>query len=220
MTTTATAASLLLSPTQRQAYDDQGFLVVRRVFTPDEIAAALAEADRLFKRQDLIDMRNLRCRWQPHCDDGECLFETFDPVIDIAPVCAQLARHSRLFAILGEAFAQQPWSHWQSRMRAAGVPCGQVRTVGEAIRSLEATERTIVTRIPHATVGWVQNVRSPIRYSRTPITDPIAAPAVGQHTQQVLSELLGYDGGRLTRLAESGVLGVPYGRPEQAERRQ
>jgi ectoine hydroxylase-related dioxygenase (phytanoyl-CoA dioxygenase family) len=106
MMTTATAASLLLSPTQRQAYDDQGFLVVRRVFTPDEIAAALAEADRLFKRQDLIDMRNLRCRWQPHCDDGECLFETFDPVIDIAPVCAQLARHSRLLAILGELYGE------------------------------------------------------------------------------------------------------------------
>jgi len=106
MTATATATSLLLSPAQRQAYDDQGYLVVPRVFTPHEIAAALAEADRLFKRQDLIDMRNLRCRWQPHCDDGECLFETFDPVIDIAPVYAQLARHSRLLAILGELYGE------------------------------------------------------------------------------------------------------------------
>src|SRR6516225_3935045 len=90
----------------RPDYEDQGFLIVREVFTPDEVAAAGAEAERLVARQDLIDMRNLRCRWQPHCDDGECLFETFDPVIDIAPVCAQLARHSRLLAILGELYGE------------------------------------------------------------------------------------------------------------------
>jgi ectoine hydroxylase-related dioxygenase (phytanoyl-CoA dioxygenase family) len=106
MTATATATSLLLSPAQRQAYEDQGFVVVRKVFTSDDIAAALAEADRLVQRKELIDTRNLRCRWQPHCEDGECLFETFDPVIDIAPVCAQLARHSRLLSILGELYGE------------------------------------------------------------------------------------------------------------------
>jgi hypothetical protein len=105
MTIIATPTSLL-TPTQRQAYDDQGILVVRGVFTPDEIAAAVAEADCLVKRTDLIDTRNLRCRWQPHCDDGECLFETFDPVIDIAPVCARLARHPRLLAVLGELYGE------------------------------------------------------------------------------------------------------------------
>ena len=77
----------------------------------------------------------------------------------------RIRRRDELFAILGEAFAQQPWSYWQPRMRAAGVPCGQVRTVGEAIRSPEARERQIVTRIPHPKVGWVPNVRLPIRYS-------------------------------------------------------
>jgi crotonobetainyl-CoA:carnitine CoA-transferase CaiB-like acyl-CoA transferase len=128
----------------------------------------------------------------------------------------RIRRRDELFAILGEAFARQPWSHWQSKMRAAGVPCGQVRSVGEAIRSPEAREREIVTRIPHPTVGWVPNVRLPIRYSRTPIADPIAAPAVGQHTREVLRDLLGYDEDRLAGLALSGALGGA-GRPESAE---
>ena len=116
-----------------------------------------------------------------------------------------------------EAFAQQPWSHWQSKMRAAGVPCGQVRTVGEAIRSPEARAREIVTRIPHRSVGWVPNVRSPIRYSRTPIADPVAAPAVGEHTQEVLRDLLGYDQERLAQVAEAGAFGGLQKRPESAE---
>lgn len=83
-----------------------------------------------------------------------------------------------------------------------------MRTIGEAIRSPEARERRLVTRIPHESVNWVPNVALPIRYSRTPIVDPVAAPAVGQHTQEVLQGLLGYDDARLARLAEAGAFGV------------
>jgi len=124
----------------------------------------------------------------------------------------RIRRREELFAILGDVFARQPWSHWQSRMRAAGVPCGQVRTVGEAIRSPEARERGIVTRIPHDKMGWVPNVNLPIRYSRTPIADPVAAPAVGQHTEAVLRELLGYADEQLARLAEAGTFGEDVAR--------
>lgn len=117
-------------------------------------------------------------------------------------------RRDALFAILGEAFAKQPWSHWQARMRAAGVPCGEVRTVGEAIRSPEARERGIVTRIPHPTVGWLPNVGLPIRYSGTPLADPVAAPTVGQHTNDVLRDVLGYSDDRLEALSEDGAFGA------------
>ncbi|MET4119863.1 crotonobetainyl-CoA:carnitine CoA-transferase CaiB-like acyl-CoA transferase [Bradyrhizobium sp. JR4.1] len=119
----------------------------------------------------------------------------------------RIGRRDELFALLGEAFAQQPWEHWQARMRAAGIPHGQVRSVGDAIRSPEARERRIVTRIPHDRVGWVPNVSLPIRYSETPIADPVAAPAVGQHTESVLRELLGYDDRRMASLAEAGAFG-------------
>lgn len=126
----------------------------------------------------------------------------------------RIRRRDELFAMLGEAFAQQPWSYWQPRMRAAGVPFGEVRTVGEAIRSPEAMERALVTRIPHPKLGWVPNVTLPIRYSRTPVVDPVAAPSVGQHTEEVLRELLGYDNGRLTLLSEAGAFGGDRGQRE------
>jgi crotonobetainyl-CoA:carnitine CoA-transferase CaiB-like acyl-CoA transferase len=124
----------------------------------------------------------------------------------------RIRRREQLFAILGEAFAKQPWSYWQQRMRVAGVPCGQVRSVGQAIRSPEARERRLVTRIPHPYAGWIPNVTLPIRYSRTPVADPVAAPDVGQHTDAVLRDLLGYDEDRLARLAEAGAFGHPQRR--------
>jgi crotonobetainyl-CoA:carnitine CoA-transferase CaiB-like acyl-CoA transferase len=128
----------------------------------------------------------------------------------------RIRRRDELFAILGDAFVQHPWPHWQSRMRAAGVPCGKVRTVGEAIRSPEARERGIVTRIPHETLGWVPNVSLPIRYSHTPVVDPVAAPAVGQHTEQVLRDVLGYDEERLARLTQTGAFGDASEKSSQA----
>lgn len=119
----------------------------------------------------------------------------------------RIRRRDELFGILGEAFAKHPWAYWQPRMRTAGVPCGQVRSVGEAIRSPEARERQLVTRIPHPETGWVPNLALPIRYSRTPVADPVAAPAVGQHTAEVLRGLLGYDDDRLAGLADAGAFG-------------
>jgi crotonobetainyl-CoA:carnitine CoA-transferase CaiB-like acyl-CoA transferase len=166
------------------------------------------------------------CAFYINCGNDKIFQRLMSQVIDRSDLASvagyatgpdRIKRRDELFGLLGEAFAQQPWSHWQSRMRAAGVPCGQVRTVGEAIRSPEAREREIVTRIPHRTAGWVPNVRSPIRYSRTPIVDPVAAPAVGEHTHEVLRDLLGYDQDRLAEVAAAGAFGGLQTRPESAE---
>jgi crotonobetainyl-CoA:carnitine CoA-transferase CaiB-like acyl-CoA transferase len=151
-----------------------------------------------------------------NCGNDKIFQRLMSQVIDRADLASaeayatgpdRIRRRDELFVILGEAFARQPWSYWQPRMRAAGVPCGQVRTVGEAIRSPEARERKLVTRIPHPKTGWVPNVRLPIRYSRTPVVDPVAAPAVGQHTDEVIREILGYDEDRLAYLSEAGAFG-------------
>lgn len=120
----------------------------------------------------------------------------------------RIAHRDALFAVLGEAFAQQPWSHWQPRMRAASVPCGQVRSVGQAIRSPEARDRGLVSRVAHPQHGWVPNIASPIRYSATPLADPVSAPAIGQHTAEVLRDVLGYSAERVAALAERGAVGL------------
>jgi 2-aminoethylphosphonate dioxygenase len=92
---------------QVRQFDDDGFTVVRRLFEPAEMAAARTEADRLMTRTDLMDTKNLRCRWMPNVVTGEsCQFECFDPVIDISPVCAALAYDPRLLAVLAELYRE------------------------------------------------------------------------------------------------------------------
>ncbi len=119
----------------------------------------------------------------------------------------RIARRDELFTELNEEFGKHPWSHWQQRMREAQIPCGLVRTVGEAMRSPEATARKLVTHIPHPKLGQVPNIASPIRYGRTPMADPVAAPDIGQHTAQVLEEVLGCDTERIGELAKAGAFG-------------
>ena len=132
---------------------------------------------------------------------------------DYASPLLRTRHRERLFAILDEAFARHDWAHWQARMREAGVPCGLVRTVREAIGSPEARDHELVTRIAHPVLGWVPNVRLPIRYGATPLADPVAAPAVGQHTREVLHLVLGLDEQQLDALGRAGAFGAQVANP-------
>jgi crotonobetainyl-CoA:carnitine CoA-transferase CaiB-like acyl-CoA transferase len=118
----------------------------------------------------------------------------------------RMGKREEIFKILEDLFVQQPWSYWQPRMRAAQIPCGEVRNVADALRSPEAKARNLVTRVAHSQLGWIPNVRLPIRYSGTPLADPQPAPSVGQHTREVLAEVLGYDEPRIAALQASGAL--------------
>jgi hypothetical protein len=105
MTTTA-ANSRTLTPTQLRQYAEQGFLVLRGVFAPAEVALASMEAERLYDRRDLIDTANIRCRWKNHIDTGECLFECFDPVADLSPFLAAMARDPRLLNAVADIYGE------------------------------------------------------------------------------------------------------------------
>lgn len=94
-------------------------------------------------------------------------------------------------------------------MREAGVPCGLVRSVGQALRSDETRARGIVSWIEHPSAGPIPNIAPPWRFSGTPVADPVAAPTIGQHTKEVLHELLGHDDASLAALAASGAFGAP-----------
>ena len=94
-----------------------------------------------------------------------------------------------------------------------GYGSGKAKEVPQAIRKgIESAKKNLVkvnltdTSIPHQVLGWVPNVRLPIQYSETPLADPRAAPAVGEHTREILSEL-GYDDEQVSRLIVSGALG-------------
>jgi ectoine hydroxylase-related dioxygenase (phytanoyl-CoA dioxygenase family) len=90
-----------------EAWTRDGFVVVRNLFTPQEIALVGTEADAVrIEYQSLVNTQNIRCRWQDNLFTGECQFDAFDPIIDLSPRCRSLAYDSRLFAILERLYRE------------------------------------------------------------------------------------------------------------------
>ncbi|MGE0608229.1 MAG: phytanoyl-CoA dioxygenase family protein [Pirellulales bacterium] len=98
--TASIASAVSLTAAQLSAYEREGYLILRDVFTPQEIAGLEREVNGLWWRKDLIDTRNIRCRWKDHHETKECTFECFDPIIDLGPVCARLSRDERILGPL------------------------------------------------------------------------------------------------------------------------
>jgi ectoine hydroxylase-related dioxygenase (phytanoyl-CoA dioxygenase family) len=87
-------------------YRSEGYVIVRQVFSGNEMAALSEEATRLFGFRDLIDVNNIRCRWQDHVETKECRFDCFDPVIDLSDAFDRAARDERLFDIVAGLYGE------------------------------------------------------------------------------------------------------------------
>jgi crotonobetainyl-CoA:carnitine CoA-transferase CaiB-like acyl-CoA transferase len=121
---------------------------------------------------------------------------------------SRTANKDKLRAILTGIFAKDSRENWVTKMKAANIPVGYLRTVEEAFNSGEVRERHRVSQIPHPAAGFVPNIESPLRLELTPATDPVAAPMLGEHTMEVLRKTLGYDDVRIAALADAGVFGT------------
>ena len=67
--------------------------------------------------------------------------------------------------------------------------------------------RGVVVEMPHAaTERGVKVIANPVRLSETPADYRLPPPTLGQHTEAVLSDMLGYDAGRIAALREAGVI--------------
>src|SRR5439155_7370337 len=125
---------------------------------------------------------------------------------------SRTANKEKLRAILTGIFAKEGRENWVTKMKAANIPVGYLRTVEEAFNSGEVRERHRVSQIPHPAAGFIPNIESPLRLELTPAADPVAAPMLGEHTTEVLRKTLGYDESRIAALAETGVFGTTRGK--------
>ena len=93
--------------------------------------------------------------------------------------------------------------------RANGIPAGRVQGMGEIAENAHTWARDMLLELEHPTSGPLKLLGSPFKSTRSPGVVKSTAPDIGQHTQDVLSELLGYDKEMLDALSKSGVIGGP-----------
>jgi formyl-CoA transferase len=118
-------------------------------------------------------------------------------------------RHATSFLPqLIDLFKTKPNAYWSERCKRNGIPCGELRTPGEALMSPEAAERELVFGLPHPTAGLAPAIAQPARLSGTPACYG-TPPMLGQHTKSVLQDLLGYSDERLAELDRAGAIALP-----------
>jgi len=108
---------------------------------------------------------------------------------------ARVRHREALIPMIAERFSRRPAADWLAALAVAGIPAGPVRTVPEALSSPEAVERGMVVR-----VGDVPMVAPVPKLGRTPARAVSMPPRLGEHTDEVLREVLRYDDARIAAL--------------------
>jgi len=97
--------------------------------------------------------------------------------------------------------AKQPTAYWIEELSKRAVPCGPVNTIDKVFADPQVQARNMVVEIPHTATGKPERyIASPIKLSETPVEYRRAAPMVGEHTAEVLGELLGLDAAAIETL--------------------
>ena len=123
-----------------------------------------------------------------------------------ATTAGRIQHRTEILAIVAGILTRNTRTHWLGRMREAGVPGGAIASIAEAFTSDVMRDRELVTTIPHPTAGTVPNIRLPFRMAGTPLADPVAAPALGEHSEPVLRGVLGYGDADVARLRGTGAV--------------
>lgn len=118
----------------------------------------------------------------------------------------RVANRAELIPLIRQATVFKTTAEWVSQLERAGVPCGPINDLAQMFADPQVQARGLAIDIPHPLAGSVPQVASPIRLSETPVEYRNAPPLLGEHTEQILADVLGLEAEVIQRLREAGVL--------------
>ena len=95
---------------------------------------------------------------------------------------------------------------WYAAFDAAGVPSGPINGFAEVFADPQIVHREMLMTMPHAQIGALPQVANPVRFSATPVEYHRAPPLLGEHTRDVLAEVLQLDDARIAALQRDKVI--------------
>jgi formyl-CoA transferase len=133
--------------------------------------------------------------------------------------CTELARDARfatngkrvehraeLTRLLADILRKRTTRDWVQALEAAGVPNGPINSLAQVFAEPQAIARALRFELPHPLAGKVSLVRSPMRFSGTALEHAVPPPTLGQHTDEVLGEILRLEKSRIEELRKSGAI--------------
>ena len=140
-----------------------------------------------------------------------CSFAGMNDLADDARFATNNARvinRDALIPRIRTAMLEHTVAYWLEGLGALGVPCGPVNDLAEVFDDPQVRHRDMVVELPHETDPRVvaRQIASPIKLSETPVTYKRSAPGLGQHTREVLREMLNLADAEIDRLYDDGIV--------------
>jgi crotonobetainyl-CoA:carnitine CoA-transferase CaiB-like acyl-CoA transferase len=110
-----------------------------------------------------------------------------------------------LCAMIAELMPQRTMHDWMQLLESANVPCGPINSIPQVYEDPQVKHRGMRVQLQHPS-GPISLLASPLRFSETPVSYDVPPPLLGQHTSQVLHELLGMDEAQVRALHDKGVV--------------
>src|SRR3990170_4388016 len=127
--------------------------------------------------------------YRKFCEAAGCAELAADP--RFATNGKRVENRDELAKILGGIFAKRTKKEWVELLDAAGVPNGPINDIAQVFAEPQVKARGVRIEVEHAVAGMLPMVASPMRFSATPLEHKTPPPLLGEHTAEVLRQLLG-----------------------------
>ena len=100
-----------------------------------------------------------------------------------------MVHRPELNRLINQRLGTDTQENWIRRLNEAGVPCGKVQDIGEALADPQMLHQEMVMEVEHPGHGAVKMLGFPVKLSKTPCLVRYPAPKHGEHTAEILAEL-------------------------------
>jgi len=107
---------------------------------------------------------------------------------------------------LAEIMLTQDTDAWLEQLNQKGIPCGPIANIDQVFDNPQVQHRGMQLELDHPVAGKVPSVANPIRLSESAVTYDKAPPLLGQHTEQVVCDLLGLGRDQIDQLINDGII--------------
>jgi len=104
----------------------------------------------------------------------------------------RVGNRDELVAELNRVFSQRDVNDWLADLAQAGLPCGRINSIPEVFAHPQAQARAMTLESEHASAGTVRLTGFPYKFSSTPAEIHRPPPLLGEHTEEILTDLLNY----------------------------
>jgi formyl-CoA transferase len=138
------------------------------------------------------------------CEMAGCQHLASDP--RFSTNSKRVENRDAITALLAEIFRKRTTKEWCDALEAAGVPNGPINNLKQVFDEPQVAARGMRIELEHPLAGKVPLIASPMKFSGTPLEHRAAPPTLGQHTDEVLSRLLGLGEAAIAKLRAEGVI--------------